>query len=190
MGANKRQTPDPKGGRQMNTPVGKSTYKSFDNIPNFCTYSPTLLDYFNTQLKEAVLYLWETAVDQTSSDDDTPVPSQQPKGLKGRQAKGGEWSCLFLLFLCRQVFLCLQASWNLAGTRRWRGCWRWRSSQCIYPFARPCKYLISVSSLTHISPSNLPYQSYHISPLINHISHCFFHISQLISVRNIFDISQ
>ena len=46
-------------------------------------YLFTYVDYFNTQATEAVLYLWSDV------DDDTPVQSQQPKGLKGRQAKGG-----------------------------------------------------------------------------------------------------
>jgi len=49
---------------------------------------------------------------------------------------------------------------------------------------------ITVRDITHISPLQTPYQSDHISHFKNHISPCFLHISQLISVNNNFHISR
>ena len=54
MGANKRQTPDPKGGRQLITPAGK-TWKCFDITK--LVYLFIYVDHFKTQAAEAVLYM-------------------------------------------------------------------------------------------------------------------------------------
>ena len=180
MGANKKQTPDPKGGRQMNTPVGKSTCKCFDNTPNLCTYLPTLIistlsskkQYCTCERQQWIRRRrWYSGAKSTT------------KRTEGKTSQGGQWGSLFfLVFLL--VFLCRQASGTLAAMRRWGGVVDAKEVASLtfrsfdisqFPNTyQSIPFIISVHPIYHISHINKPYQSVFFPYQSAHISQTSF----------------